>query len=602
MRTKIYFFSLFSICLLFFSPAAFAQTKIKIACVGNSITAGWGLPNAGADSYPAVLQKYLGTDKYEVRNFGASGRVLSKSTEAEGNSYWRTGEYQNALKYEPDIVIIKLGTNDAEPWVWNKYGAQFKATYIDMVNSFKNLPSNPEIIACCPLPMGYPTWVNNQKNLVTGVIPCIKEAAQATGATVIDLQTPFEGKPYLTPDLAHPDEKGAMFMANIIAKVVCPECNVPDLPENIFIHLSSFDYTDKSINNTSSVTGLEMTPLFDNDAKTGISIPFTPGNETQFAIELEDILKVSAYSITSGNSTDGKNNPKSWVLQGGSGTRWQTVDEQKDLVFMPNETKVFLGFSTLSVKQYRLLVKDNNGGDQLEIKEWQVFGSPQPLKADITGNGGTITDQYNITTGDNAQMLIDQKADTKYVASGKGTTCWIQYDSPKPVQISKYALTSANDAPGRDPVSWKLEGKVGARWEILDTQTNQEFVGRFSTLEYPVSSSRSYDAFKLTITNIKTGNTFQLAEWQLFEKKTSAIVSVDNTFYNIYARNNSIYINSNVGEMIKYEIFNLHGQCLSSGNVLPHNDNKITEKYTNGIYLVSLTSVSGNKVVVKVIV
>lgn len=612
MQTRTSLFYLFSAYLLFlFSAAASAQNKIKIACVGNSITAGWGLSD-GADSYPSVLQKYLGNDKYDVRNFGASGRVMSKSTEP-GKSYWGTNEYQDALKFEPDIVIIKLGTNDAEPYVWNEYKGQFKETYIDMVNSFKNLPSNPKIFACYPLPMGRPTWISNQKNLTGEVIPLIKEAASATNATIIDLQTPFEGKPYLTPDLAHPNEKGAMFMANIIANVVCPECNIPELPKDIFIHLSSFDHTDKSISNTSSLPDLDMAPLFDNDAGTGMNVPFTSGTDTWFAIESDDLLRVSAYSITSGNSADGKNNPKSWILQGGAtvGTkeRWQTIDEQKDIVFMPNETKVFLGFYTnfsslLNVKKYRLLIKDNNGGDKLEIKEWQVFGSPYPLEADISGNNGEITDQFNITSEYNVQNLIDRKADTKYVAKDKGRTCQINYVSSEPVQISKYTLTSANDAPGCDPVSWKLEGRKegDTRWEILDTQTNQEFVGRFSTLEYPINKDTFYGEFRLTITNIKTGNTFQLAEWQLFGKKTSSIAAADNTCCNIYTKNNAIYISSNTGETIKYEVFNLQGNCISSGNTHSNGEKKLAEKYANGVYLVSLTPSSGNKVTIKVIV
>ena len=47
----------------------FAQEKIKVACVGNSITYGIGVANPEVNAYPVKLQGMLG-DKYEVGNFG----------------------------------------------------------------------------------------------------------------------------------------------------------------------------------------------------------------------------------------------------------------------------------------------------------------------------------------------------------------------------------------------------------------------------------------------------------------------------------------------------------------------------------------------------
>ena len=51
-----------------------AQEKIRVACVGNSITYGSGIKNRDKDSYPAQLQALLG-DEYEVVNFGRGGRT-----------------------------------------------------------------------------------------------------------------------------------------------------------------------------------------------------------------------------------------------------------------------------------------------------------------------------------------------------------------------------------------------------------------------------------------------------------------------------------------------------------------------------------------------
>ena len=54
---------------LILSCANYAQDKIKVACVGNSITYGSGVADREVNAYPVKLQGMLG-DKYEVGNFG----------------------------------------------------------------------------------------------------------------------------------------------------------------------------------------------------------------------------------------------------------------------------------------------------------------------------------------------------------------------------------------------------------------------------------------------------------------------------------------------------------------------------------------------------
>jgi len=61
------------------------STPVKIACVGDSITEGSGLTSPATQSYPARLQRLLGTN-YNVRNFGVSGRTLLKQGDFP---YWK---------------------------------------------------------------------------------------------------------------------------------------------------------------------------------------------------------------------------------------------------------------------------------------------------------------------------------------------------------------------------------------------------------------------------------------------------------------------------------------------------------------------------------
>ena len=92
----------------------FSQEPIKVACVGNSITFGSGIPDQVNDSYPAQLQKLLG-DGYKVLNCGNSGRTMLKHGDYP---LWVEPEFKAAIEMVPDVVIILLGTNDSKPYNW----------------------------------------------------------------------------------------------------------------------------------------------------------------------------------------------------------------------------------------------------------------------------------------------------------------------------------------------------------------------------------------------------------------------------------------------------------------------------------------------------
>ena len=132
---------------LFLSTNLFSQkTAVKVACIGNSITYGAFIANRDQNSYPAQLQAYLG-DGYEVRNYGVSGRTLLTQGDYP---YVKTKEYIESQNFQPDIVLIKLGTNDTKPQNW-KYKDEFMADYQHLIDSYKALNSHPRIILLTPI-------------------------------------------------------------------------------------------------------------------------------------------------------------------------------------------------------------------------------------------------------------------------------------------------------------------------------------------------------------------------------------------------------------------------------------------------------------------
>jgi len=204
---------------------------VKVACIGNSITDGHGIDMATAYGYPAELQKILG-ENYWVKNFGVSGRTLLKKGD---QPYMEEQAWKDARAFNPDIVIIKLGTNDTKPQNW-QYSSEFKQDLQEMiltlcpeialpprkrgnVRAFE--PTKPRIYLCTPIPALKTSWNINDSIIVNGVIPIQQEVAQKYGLKVIDLHTLFAGdSDKMLEDGIHPDGKGARRIAEIVAEAI----------------------------------------------------------------------------------------------------------------------------------------------------------------------------------------------------------------------------------------------------------------------------------------------------------------------------------------------------------------------------------------------
>ena len=210
MKKHIHFL-LSVVLVLFVSLQACAQQQVKVACVGNSITEGAGLEQ----TYPEALQHLLG-DAYNVRNFGVSGRTLLKKGDFP---YWNENKYQVALTWNPDIVIIKLGTNDSKPQNW-KYEKSFVKDYVALVKSFQQLPSKPTVYICYPVPVFEDKFSISGEVVEDEVLPAIHKVSLKTKVKTIDLFSPFMGKAELTYDGIHPNDAGAALLAKEVHKAL----------------------------------------------------------------------------------------------------------------------------------------------------------------------------------------------------------------------------------------------------------------------------------------------------------------------------------------------------------------------------------------------
>lgn len=194
--------------------ATYATDTLRVACVGNSITYGHGIPNREQCSYPAVLGRLLGSG-YEVRNFGISARTLLMKGD---RPYMNEPIYQEALAYNPDIVTIKLGTNDSKTRYDSLMHADFTHDLLALVDSFQTLPSHPYIYLCLPVPATAERWSIRDSVIQSDIIPRILQVAAERHLAVIDLYSVFKPFPELLADNIHPNRAGAMLIAEEISR------------------------------------------------------------------------------------------------------------------------------------------------------------------------------------------------------------------------------------------------------------------------------------------------------------------------------------------------------------------------------------------------
>ena len=209
---------------------AIAQEKIKVACVGNSVTYGYGHKNPAETSYPTQLQQLLG-EEYEVRNFGHSGATLLNKGH---RPYTSLPEYKAALEFAPDIIVIHLGLNDTDPRNWPNYRDEFFGDYTGIIDSFRKAhpDGNPKIIVCRMTPIfhWHRRFKSGTRDWYWQIQEKIEEIAQHENLELVDLSRYLYSRPDLMPDALHPDAEGAAIIAKQVYSAITDDFGGLSLP------------------------------------------------------------------------------------------------------------------------------------------------------------------------------------------------------------------------------------------------------------------------------------------------------------------------------------------------------------------------------------
>jgi len=198
-------------------PAASAGGPIRVACVGDSITEITG--------YPSKLQSMLG-DNYSVGNFGATGSTVLLNS---WKPYMDQPQFENAKAFEPNIVVIMLGTNDDLKEL-ELYNESFEGDYSTLISSFQKLQSNPQILIANSPPIFSNSSDLNSSYLADTIIPQTDNLASKMSLPLIDVYDSFGNNSDYFVDGVHPNIEGAALIATDVCDTIDPSWNLTQTP------------------------------------------------------------------------------------------------------------------------------------------------------------------------------------------------------------------------------------------------------------------------------------------------------------------------------------------------------------------------------------
>ncbi len=152
----------------------------------------------------------------------------------------------------------------------------------------------------------------------------------------------------------------------------------------------------------------------------------------------------------------------------------------------------------------------------------QAFGAGSllPVVTAVTASAQNLPNEGAVRAADGVKT-------TKWLAFA--STAWLQYQLSAPKAAVSYTLTSADDAPERDPRDFTVSGSQdGVTWVVLDTRAGESWQSggnqnRQTTHSFTIANTDPYVYYRLTISANNGGGLIQLADWELLEDSDGTI-------------------------------------------------------------------------------
>ncbi|CAK0837165.1 unnamed protein product [Prorocentrum cordatum] len=230
-----------AVCVLPFQAAA-VRAPVRIACIGDSITAGFALQNRSL-AYPGRLEGLLrqrSSSEIEVVNLGVPGRPLMKHG-CQDSALEKAHRSSKEPDVDPraDVVMVMLGTNDAHgegEWPCSK---PFQEQYTRLIESLAQAPSKPRVYVLTPPPVtsppdcpDCPPFGGISRRVVNEVYPKLLRTVcdrSSSLASFVDVWSRLGGSGMaasMTLDGVHPKEEAHLDIARSLVDVLCADLDI----------------------------------------------------------------------------------------------------------------------------------------------------------------------------------------------------------------------------------------------------------------------------------------------------------------------------------------------------------------------------------------
>lgn len=241
------------------------------------------------------------------------------------------------------------------------------------------------------------------------------------------------------------------------------------------------------------------------------------------AIAFENAVPVNTLSLTSANDAP-ERDPENLTLEASlDGETWVTLAEWAGVSFDERFETQHLSFNnSLAYRHYRLNITKNKGDSNLmQVAEIGLSGPIEPAIVH-SSNATSIEGRGFIGDAEAPEMAFDSNINTKWLDDTGVPTeddpSWVDVGFANPVNINVLAITSANDAPSRDPENFSVLGSNdgGETWNEVATWVGETFDSRFERKWLSFQNPKSYSLYRINISkNSGDDSLMQVAELSL---------------------------------------------------------------------------------------
>ncbi len=213
-------FILFSYILIF--PLSLFPEDLssgpKIACVGDSLTYGYGLFNRNRDSYPSQTDAFL-PSHWEIRNYGINGACAT----AGHPDFYLNNPVEELAAWDADIIILMLGSNDSKDSIWNSRDSYIKGMG-RILNRIKGI--NTRVVLMTPPPCHLNLFGISNERIQNEVIPALRQFAGSEGYRLLETGELFRDEEGIYLDNIHMNSKGYGILSFLVAETLLEMASV----------------------------------------------------------------------------------------------------------------------------------------------------------------------------------------------------------------------------------------------------------------------------------------------------------------------------------------------------------------------------------------